>query len=467
MATISLSDLLTPYTQSALRTDQYTVLSNAGFPVTSWADTSVPYVLAESNIACVLDLSNLVPQIAAGGLLELATGDWLTLLASQNYQLDRYAAKFTRRVLRLTNASGSQVSKSAGDVTVKTAENAEFSNDQAFVVDSGQSVFVVFKSLVAGADGDAATDSWSMVTSLAGVTVDELAGEPLIATAGADEESDAALRARCIERWSTLGAGANSDAYTYWIKNTPGCPETVTRVQIRSHYPLPGQVTAYAGTDTAPISDTATLGTVTQVGSGPAVTLSGTPLESIVGRVEIVAGGVRGVATFRVTTDGGDTWSDTQTTAATYAIGATGVTLNFAAGTYVINAAYSWTSTPATTDVIQNYIDPSTHLGLAPNCTDFFIEPCSSYTLAPVGVIYVRSAAYSAAISAARGTVIADLCASVDVGGTLYVESIRHALMSLSGVVNVTIATPASDVTLSAGQMAVSGSISGLTISVI
>lgn len=466
MATITLADLLTEYTQTSLRTAQYAVLSEGGFPVTSWQSTSVPYVMAEANVACVLDVANLIPQIAAGGLLDLATGDWLTLLAEQNYDVERIPEKFARRLVRFTNDSGSTVSESAGTVTIATAEGLQFLNEQAIDVLDGGNVFVVVKASEAGDDYNDATASWSLVTSIAGVTVDELNSEPALITAGAAEESDVALRARCREKWSTLGAGANRDAFSYWIKNTPGSPETVTRVHVVSNDPLPGQVTAYAATATGPISDTATLGTVTQSGSGPAVNLSGNPTETILGRVEIIAGGARGVATFRYTTDG-ENYVGALTTAATYSLGDTGVTLNFAVGTYAANEIYQWTSTPATTDVIQEYIDPASHLGLAPQCTDFFIEPATSYTLTPVGTIYVASAQYKSAIEASRGETIAAVCESIDIGGELYVESIRHAFMKLPGVVNCTISTPATDVSLADDEVAVSGAITGLTVTVI
>lgn len=466
MATITLADLLTPYTQTSLRTTQYGVLAEGGFPVTSWQSTSVPYVLTESNVACALDLANLIPLIAAGGLLDLAEGDWLTLLAAQNYLVDRVPAKFCRRVVRFTNDSGSTVSEAAGTVTVATEEGLQFITEQAIDVLDGATIYIVVKAAEAGDEYNDATASWSLVTSIAGVTVDELGGEPLIVTLGAAEESDKSLRSRCREKWSTLGAGANRDAFSFWIKNTPGSPETVTRVHVMANEPLPGQVTAYAATDSGPISNTATLGTVTQSGASPAVTLSGTPTEIIYGRIEIVTGGARGVATFRYTTDGENYVGDI-TTAATYALGDTGVTLNFATGTYVANEIYQWTSTPATTDVIQEYIDPATHLGLAPQCTDFFIEPATSYTLTPTGTIYVSSAQYKSAIEAARGSTIADVCESIDIGGELYVESISHAFMKLPGVVNCVITVPNADVSLADSEVAISGSITGLTVTVI
>lgn len=90
-----------------------------------------------------------------------------------------------------------------------------------------------------------------------------------------------------------------------------------------------------AGTSTVPVNS----------GGGPAVTLTGAPVDRFDGIVKITLGGAVGTATFQYSLDGGDTWSQVITTAATYLMPNSGVTLNFAAGTYVLAATYTWTST--------------------------------------------------------------------------------------------------------------------------
>ncbi len=92
---------------------------------------------------------------------------------------------------------------------------------------------------------------------------------------------------------------------------------------------------------------------VTKSGGGPTVSLTGTPNDQYDMQIAIVTGGAVGTSTFRYTMDGGDTWSDVYATAATFLL-PTGVTANFAAGTYVALETYTWTDTaPAmnTTDV--------------------------------------------------------------------------------------------------------------------
>lgn len=84
-----------------------------------------------------------------------------------------------------------------------------------------------------------------------------------------------------------------------------------------------------------------TQGAVTQVGGGPVVTLTGTPADSYSVIITITTGGAVATAVFKYSLDGGVTETTLVTTAATVALGASGLTANFAAGTYVIASTYS------------------------------------------------------------------------------------------------------------------------------
>jgi len=77
-----------------------------------------------------------------------------------------------------------------------------------------------------------------------------------------------------------------------------------------------------------------------QSGAGPAITLSGTPV--IAGNVwiKVVAGGARGTATVAYSLDGGNSYSATVATAATLALGASGLTAAMPTGTYVADEIY-------------------------------------------------------------------------------------------------------------------------------
>ncbi|GMV18333.1 MAG: hypothetical protein AMXMBFR56_65570 [Polyangiaceae bacterium] len=89
-------------------------------------------------------------------------------------------------------------------------------------------------------------------------------------------------------------------------------------------------------------------GAVAQSGAGPVVTITGTPLMPGSGLITITLGGARGVATFNWSF-GGQSGVGVAT-AATVALGTTGLTANFPVGTYVLNETYAWSSTATNVD---------------------------------------------------------------------------------------------------------------------
>lgn len=90
--------------------------------------------------------------------------------------------------------------------------------------------------------------------------------------------------------------------------------------------------------------------TLTGTGPTPGAAPTGNPLDSYEVRVKIIVAGAVGTSTFRISFDGGDTWSEEYVTAASVATWAadTGLTLTFAAGSYVAGDVYAWTCTGPT-----------------------------------------------------------------------------------------------------------------------
>ena len=100
---------------------------------------------------------------------------------------------------------------------------------------------------------------------------------------------------------------------------------------------LPGQVYCVPVT-----SDVAgVIGTITKTGSGPTITATGTPTDNGTILIKIATGGAVATATFQYSLDNGATWSQVTTTAATFLVLPTGVTVAFVAGTYVAAEVYT------------------------------------------------------------------------------------------------------------------------------
>lgn len=89
---------------------------------------------------------------------------------------------------------------------------------------------------------------------------------------------------------------------------------------------------------------------VTASGGGPAVSVAGSAYNALAAVVTVVTGGALGVGTFKYTLDGGRTVGETRTIPAggSFVIPGSGLTLTFAAGTYVAAETYTFSATPAT-----------------------------------------------------------------------------------------------------------------------
>jgi uncharacterized phage protein gp47/JayE len=96
----------------------------------------------------------------------------------------------------------------------------------------------------------------------------------------------------------------------------------------------------------------------------------------------------------------------------------------------------------------QTYINPRAPLTSVPTVTN-----TSALAVTVTATLYGKAEYQTAATAAATGAIQA-LIAANPIGGTVYRAAIFEALMSPTGVTNVTIAAPAGDTTLTAAQVA-------------
>lgn len=249
MTAPSLETLLAVATEEDVVADELAVLqaTPTPFDVTSWAITSVPRVLLAAFARAAQKLYALIPKIAAGGYVKLAKGDWLTLLSSENFNEERDTATFAERVIRVTDAGGAPVSFPAGALVMETSTKLLFTSKlnpdgSTPALAASSYVDVYFTAAAAGTAYNGAAGTWRQVTAIPGLTfADAPAG---VTVPGTEDEPDESLANDDAAKWSTLGSGANDAAHIYNAKHAPGLDgDEVTRVKVRRHTPLPGQVT--------------------------------------------------------------------------------------------------------------------------------------------------------------------------------------------------------------------------------
>lgn len=102
----TLTQLLNPPSTNDLLVKIVGMLSAQGFSATDWETDSDGRVILQVEAQTLADLWQAVYNVAKGGYLDTAEGDWLTLLARSQYQLERNPATYTSGLFTLKTLAG-------------------------------------------------------------------------------------------------------------------------------------------------------------------------------------------------------------------------------------------------------------------------------------------------------------------------------------------------------------------------
>jgi len=250
------AELLAVKTAAQWRDVMLARLGAAGFPVANWASGSVPRTVVELFASGLADLQAAVALVAAGGLLDSSTGGWLTLLARGVFVVERKLSTFAEGRISVANGGASPRTVDAGSFYAGvegagSVDAVRFVATESVTINPGQTVSVAVKAESPGARFNVGAVTF-VFTPQPGLTVSSPAlgaTGTWLTRAGADEESDEALRQRCRDKWSTLGRGATEAAYRYWCTSAAA---GITRVQVTATGD--GTVTCYCGGPAGPAS---------------------------------------------------------------------------------------------------------------------------------------------------------------------------------------------------------------------
>lgn len=235
---INLSDLLTPPTEDELTDTFLALLAAAGFPVTSWQVGGVARTMARLVARGLVKLSDLVSKIAKGGFNSYATGDWLTLLASEVYENERAGATFAQGQVQLglSSALAGPYTFTPGQLWfVWKGKRYRSANSVNETLTWPDTLILPFKAESPGAVYNAPDNQLALETPLAGLVLQASS----VTTQGTDPETDDSLRARDRGKWGTVGPAANSDGWATYAREAS---VEVTRVVVQENQPAAGSV---------------------------------------------------------------------------------------------------------------------------------------------------------------------------------------------------------------------------------
>jgi uncharacterized phage protein gp47/JayE len=230
----SFADLLTTKTLAQWKASIVNVASLVGLQTENWAEGGYTRTLVALFAQLLTTAGQVVQIIAAGGLLDTAEEDWLTLLAKNVFNVDRIVATYgsAPNALTLTNAGGGIFFYEAGDIIVAHASTGKtYRNTTGGTLGAGGTLVVDLAAEEAGSDSNAGVGTITvLVTTSLGVTCTNT-----VALVGLDEETDPALRQRCRDSIALLALGGIKRAYEFIAKSATrddGTAIGVTRVRV-------------------------------------------------------------------------------------------------------------------------------------------------------------------------------------------------------------------------------------------
>lgn len=252
MTIFRLDDLITPMTRAEVQASIYQALQVVGVNTTSWKSGAVVRTMIAGVSIMFSAYSNLVAQVTRSGFLELATGDWLTLVAYHVYGVERQAATFASGELFISNEGAGVYVFDAEDLIVQQpagdgpGAGRTYRNTAPFSLGAGQVLSIGIRATEAGAASSANPYS---ITELTTPLLNILCTNPS-ALVGADEQSDSDLRRECTELLGARSPMGPWDAYSSAVRNaTRPDGSTLAITRTRSVPDGYGNVYIYCATD--------------------------------------------------------------------------------------------------------------------------------------------------------------------------------------------------------------------------
>jgi hypothetical protein len=215
MTSVSLASLLIQETKAAIYSAGLSIASAVGLPVSSWQPGDPTRTLFYAQAEKLEKLDAIQAQSIRARFLDYAEGDWLTILADQQFGVVVPSATYASTEVVLTNNGGGVYGLAAGDLTFKstlsgkTYRNTTGGTLAAKVGSTPGTLTITVVADEPGSDSSAgAGEIDALVTTLLGVTC----SNPLAAI-GVDKQSDATTRQQCRDRLGRLSPNGPREAY--------------------------------------------------------------------------------------------------------------------------------------------------------------------------------------------------------------------------------------------------------------
>lgn len=230
----SLDDLITPLTADEVTETELAAAEALGLSTTTWLPSDPTRTILAVMARVVAPWTSTLARAAAGGLLDYADGGWLTLLARNQFGVERIQVTFASGEVTLTNAGGGIYDFDPGDLIVSNSTTgATYRNTTAETLGALGTLTLAVLAENAGSDSTSAPSAIDTISAPSiGTSVTVANASALV---GADTETDAALRSRCRDSLAALSPDGAAAAYAYIARTAlrvDGTAIGVTRVAV-------------------------------------------------------------------------------------------------------------------------------------------------------------------------------------------------------------------------------------------
>lgn len=216
MAAVTFDELMVPITRDQFVESMLQILADLGLPTTAWQELSAvrEFIYATANSDAIL--SDSITPAARAGLLDYAEGQWLTLTADQEYDVERIVSTFATGDIRLTESDGDPHTFAAGDVRVLNETTGKtYTNTEGGTLTANGTLDLAFIADEPGSTSDLVSgQTLSLLTAIPGVAPSYVAD-----LLGQDEETDQSVRDRCRDSMAKASPNGPAAAYDYYAKS--------------------------------------------------------------------------------------------------------------------------------------------------------------------------------------------------------------------------------------------------------
>lgn len=225
---MTIEQLVTPLTSEEAFAELLEIASELELPTTSWQSGQPIHTFLRVIAEKFSDITKVLAEIAKGGYGDLLPSDmWADLWAKSRFDVDRIEAEAATGQLTLTNASETEYTPAAGEVTFahETTGKTYRNVDALTIPASGTLPDVDIAADEVGTDSNAAPGTITvLVTSLTGVTCTN--PEPVL---GQDKETTPTLVTRSRAKLEALSPNGPKQAYHH-IATTPEYSDVGTAI---------------------------------------------------------------------------------------------------------------------------------------------------------------------------------------------------------------------------------------------